>query len=116
MASAAAVAGASAASTWRASSSTLVAELVTASSAPSSPHPATYAIDSPLTSRPTLAAAIYAVDDHLGVLSTVFGISDAERVDRLVNQDPQPRVGGLVGVDDDPPGFLVTPPARRSGN
>jgi hypothetical protein len=56
-ASAGAVAWVRAVSTLRASSSIVVANAVTASRAPSSPHPATYAIDSPLTSNPTLAAA-----------------------------------------------------------
>ena len=29
-------------------------------------------------------------------LATIFGVSDAERVDRLVDQDPQPGVSGLA--------------------
>jgi hypothetical protein len=55
------------------------------------------------------------VDDHLGALAAVFGISNPERVDRLVNQDPQAGVGRLIFVDDDPPGPLVAPTARLSG-
>jgi hypothetical protein len=31
----------------------------------------------------------------------------------LVDQDPHPRVGGLIGVDDDSVSFRVAPPARR---
>lgn len=44
-------------STRRASSSIVVANVVTASRAPVSPQPAIYGIDSPPTSSPTLAAA-----------------------------------------------------------
>ncbi len=55
-----------------------------------------------------------AVNDHLRALATVFGIPDAERVDGLVNQDPQPRVGRLLLVNDDPPGLLIAPTARLS--
>jgi len=41
-------------------------------------------------------------------------IPDAERVHGLVNQQPQPRVGRLLLVDDDPPGLLIAPTARLS--
>jgi hypothetical protein len=38
------------------------------------------------------------VDDHLGPFATVFGVSDPERMDRLVDQDPQPRVWRLAAL------------------
>src|SRR5450755_470219 len=104
---------ASAVSIRRASSSFVVANAVTASSAPDSPHPATYGTVDP---KPDARARQMCggVDDHLGPLATVLGVSDSERVDRLVDQDPQPSVRGLIGVDDDPAGVLIAPPARRA--
>jgi hypothetical protein len=34
------------------------------------------------------------IDDHLGPLATIFGVPDAERVDRLVDQDPHRAFAG----------------------
>lgn len=56
------------------------------------------------------------VNDHLGSFAAVFDVSDAERVDRLVDQDAQPGVGGLVGVDDDSADVPTAPaPGRGLG-
>ena len=38
------------------------------------------------------AAGGRGIDDHLGPIAAIFGISDALCVDRLVDQDPQPPV------------------------
>lgn len=42
------------------------------------------------------------VNDHLGSRPAVLGIPETEPVNRLVNEDPQPRVSRPVRVDDDP--------------
>ena len=49
------------------------------------------------------------VHDHLGARTAVLGIADSERMDRLVDQDPQLRVRRRVRVDDDPPRLRIAP-------
>jgi hypothetical protein len=57
------------------------------------------------------------VDDHLSLSPGILLIVNAHRMRDLVDQDPNPRVRGLLGVNDDPLVLRVTPtrlPARRS--
>ena len=54
------------------------------------------------------------VDHHLGLRSRVCVISDTQGVRALMDQRSQLSVRRDVGVDHDPLGLRVTPPARRS--
>jgi hypothetical protein len=108
------VAANSTSSIRRAIVSIVSANSVTASKAPSSPHPDTrdrLAVDGETDRR--RGQQRDRLDHHLGLRARMRPIVDPQRVGALVDQRSQPRVGRRVGVDDDPPVPRIAPAARR---
>ena len=97
----------------RASSSIVLANAVTASSSPVSPQAGDIRDRLALDAQPNTAARDRGdgIHDHLSAFASVFGIPDAKRVGRLVDEDPQPRVRRRVRVDHDSPRLLIAPAA-----